>query len=155
MSNPKLKKLALVMFAAFIAAILLNTPAFAADDTIYEKITPSQLITLIESLSDTAKEKGENIVIWEIDGDSISAVKISDDQTNMLFMFFDKNLKGTPEKVNKWNSEKAFSKSYLDDEGDAFLELDFSFKGGVTEANIKSFLKLCVASYRAFTKDMK
>jgi hypothetical protein len=154
MRKTKLKKLALVMFAAFIGGILLNTPAFAADDTIYEKITPSQLITLIESTGDSTEDKGNNIVTWTIDSSGAAALKISEDQTSMMFMFYSDS-KVTPEKVNKWNSEKAYSKAFIDKEGDTFLELDFSLRNGVTEANIKSFLKICRASFNAFIKEMK
>jgi hypothetical protein len=156
MNKTKFQKLALVIFIALICGILLNTPAFAAEDTIYQKITSDQLIKIIESTGDTAEDKAENVVLWSSnDSNGSSAFLISEDQTLVIFFFQDRDIKLTPEKVNKWNSEKGFSKAYIDDDGNTILSLDFSLKSGVTEANIKSFIKLCGASSRAFLREMK
>jgi hypothetical protein len=155
MSKTKLNKLVLVIFAALIGGILLNTPAFADKDTVYTKITSSQLIKLLESSGGKGTEKPNNLVIWEFDSSGISAIKISEDQTNIVFLFFDSKIKANPDKLNKWNQEKAFSKAYIDNDGDAFLELDFDFTDGVSEANFLNFLKICQASFWAFIKDME
>ena len=45
-------------------------------------------------------------------------------------------------KVNEWNQQKRFSRAYIDKDGDPVLEADIDFTGGVTEANIKAWVKL-------------
>jgi len=45
-------------------------------------------------------------------------------------------IKPTPELINSWNRDKRFAKAYLDDEGDAILEMDTVLSGGVSLANL-------------------
>jgi hypothetical protein len=155
MSNTKLKKLALVKFAALIGGILLNAPAFAADDTIYETITQSQLIKLIELSGDKGTASGDDLIYWEINSKIISALSISDDLTKVKFLFNNANLHGTLEKTNQWNKTKILSRSYINKDGDAFLEIILNLEGGVTEANILNFLKICGISLQAFVNEMR
>ena len=46
------------------------------------------------------------------------------------------------ERVNEWNQGHRFARAYRDKDGDAVLEADLDFTGGVTEANVKAWVKL-------------
>jgi hypothetical protein len=48
-----------------------------------------------------------------------------------------------------------FSRSYLDDEDDPVLELDFYLKGGVTEESLRTFLMICRVSYMNWLEHME
>ncbi len=45
-------------------------------------------------------------------------------------------IKPTPEAINNWNRDKRFSKAYLDNAGDAILEMDVVLSGGVSPDNL-------------------
>jgi hypothetical protein len=49
--------------------------------------------------------------------------------------------------VNEWNRTKRYSRSYLDEEGDPFLELDLDLAGGVLKERIVDFLSTCRQSF--------
>jgi hypothetical protein len=140
---------------AFLGVVLLNNAAFADSDTIYTKITPSHLVQLVERHGGRAVDKGQNVVIWTLGGTYAAALKISDSNENMMFLFFSSDLKLSPDQINKWNQEKAYSKAWIDDEGDTFLELDLDFAGGITEANIMAYLALCDISWKTFVSSHK
>jgi hypothetical protein len=53
--------------------------------------------------------------------------------------------------VNRWNRIKRFAKAYIDDEGDACLEADFSLEGGTTLENMVQFTELYKSLVRDFT----
>lgn len=147
-----IKKLQLLIFSLFLSVALLNGKSFAADSNrIYETITPVQLISIIQNSGYSAIDGGDNLVIWDILKQK-SAIKISDKHDSIVFLFYSKSIKGTFDNANQWNLEKQFSKSFIDDEGDIFLELDLDLSGGISEENIKHFLDLCQISARAFVK---
>ncbi|MDR2405628.1 MAG: YbjN domain-containing protein [Deltaproteobacteria bacterium] len=151
MPRKRLKILSLLVIFGIIAILSSKGESFAADDTLYEKISPKELISIIESEGDSAFESGDNVVIWSIN-DQMAALKISDNNDNVVFLYYNSNLKPTPAKINKWNSQKMYSKSFQDTTGDVFLELDLDFAGGITEANVKNFLRICYTSLDSFSQ---
>ncbi len=59
-------------------------------------------------------------------------------------------IKPTNETINKWNQTKRFSRAYLDNEGDAILEMDIILQGGISEANLSetfSYWRLSLAGF--------
>eukprot|EP01033_Poteriospumella_lacustris_P011188 gene11188-7960_t len=65
---------------------------------------------------------------------------------------------GSPEQmlqiVNQWNTEKRFSRSYVDRDGDPVLELDLDMNGGVTYQRLEDFLATVTKSVLAWTMHM-
>ncbi|MDR2197858.1 MAG: YbjN domain-containing protein [Deltaproteobacteria bacterium] len=153
LSGPAIAVLALL--AALAAPLVWDSRAFAADGDVYETISPSQLIKLIENRGDQAKTSGDDTVVWTTKDGILFAIQISEKEDSLIVLYYDSDLKADDVKINKWNKDKAFSKAYLDKEGDAFLELDLDLEGGVTEDNMLSFFKLCEASAKGFEKEMK
>ncbi|MDR2353146.1 MAG: YbjN domain-containing protein [Deltaproteobacteria bacterium] len=147
------KKLLFFLTLTLISITLVSGKSHADDDTIYATINSSQLLQIIKNLGYPATYHGDNIIVWEID-EEIAALKISNEEDNFIFLYFNSSLKASLANVNQWNSEKMFSKAYLDDEGAAFLEIDLDIRGGVTEANIVNFLKICVVTLNVFNKEV-
>jgi hypothetical protein len=56
------------------------------------------------------------------------------------------------EKVNEWNARHRFARAYRDKDGEPVLESDIDFTGGVTEANIKAWVKLFRDLMGAYSK---
>ncbi len=56
------------------------------------------------------------------------------------------------EVMNSWNRGKRFSRAYLDEEGDAILEMDIIIKGGVSEENLSKTFAYWRLSLVGFTE---
>lgn len=72
----------------------------------------------------------------------------------MLKAGYDLNTGISALKINEWNREKRFSKAYIDDEGDPFLELDVNLDfDGVGNKNFEDTLdwwRLLVEDFEEF-----
>jgi len=56
-------------------------------------------------------------------------------------------------KINEWNRTKRFSRAYIDDEGDPFLEMDVNLDyGGVSDGNFQDTLDWWRVSVESFEK---
>ena len=61
--------------------------------------------------------------------------------------------KWTAEDMMQWNSTKRFSRAYMDDEGDAFLEMDILSDGGMTPEIVRQHVrvfKTSISRYKLF-----
>ncbi|QUW04751.1 YbjN domain-containing protein [Chloracidobacterium validum] len=61
----------------------------------------------------------------------------------------------TLNRINEWNRSKRFAKAYLDNDNDPVLESDYELTGGVTEQNVKEWMKTFVYFAKEFQKYMK
>ncbi|MFW8566909.1 YbjN domain-containing protein [Orrella sp. 11846] len=50
-------------------------------------------------------------------------------------------------KLNEWNANRRYSRTYTDDDGDPVIELDLDLEGGVSQARILDFLKTAQISF--------
>ena len=131
--------------AAVVFAVVLTAPASAQ---IRERITATQLITLLKEkgLEGTANDKGN--VIVQVNGSKV--VFFIQGQTMQAYF----GLAGTGAtltKVNEWNKTKRFGRAYIDSDGDPCIELDYDLEGGVSDDSIKVWfdtVKLIVKSFR-------
>ncbi|MDR3154886.1 MAG: YbjN domain-containing protein [Deltaproteobacteria bacterium] len=145
MSRPRFSPPTVAVFVAVILALFPVLPAAAQGD-VYQKITPDQLFALMHdqgydvSLGDSVN--GGKLINWEIDG------------FTTVILFFDGGLSiqfyggvagGGPslDKINAFNRDYRFSRTYLDSKGDPNLELDLDLEGGVTRGRILDYLITC------------
>lgn len=61
----------------------------------------------------------------------------------------------TLNRINEWNRTKRFAKAYLDNDNDPVLESDYELTGGVTEQNVKEWMKTFVYFTKEFQKYMQ
>ncbi len=61
-------------------------------------------------------------------------------------------IKPTSDIINQWNKSKRFTRAYLDDEGDAIIEMDIILKGGISEANLSEIFSYWRLSLAGFIK---
>lgn len=62
-------------------------------------------------------------------------------------------IKPSLDMINTWNRDKRFSKSYLDADGDAILEMDVVLAGGISKRNmleVFSYWRLTLRQYTSF-----
>jgi len=137
----------------FLASLVLMFTALPANAQVFKEITSAQLqaIMLDQGYAFEADDDGD--LIWRIEGVRALLMR-SEDGENIMFRVSFANDKTTLAKVNKWNQNKRYSRSYLDEDGDPVLELDLDFAGGVTKDRVIDYLLTCRLSYVAWAKEV-
>lgn len=134
--------------AMLLMALVFTTGAVSAQ--VIEKINRQQLMKIMSAEGYEAKEAdSDRNVIWTLDGYN-TLLLISENQESIQFYVAFSGSSATMERVNKWNQDKRYSRSYLDSDGDPVLELDLDLAGGVTKARIVDFLLTCRVSLMAW-----
>lgn len=140
--------------AAIGAAVaLLAGPAFAAQ-TVYETISPNQLLTVLSAegggftlnqsegdatVSGAVAGKSFDIYFYDCDGGGFVAPAQPD--SACLGFEFRAYFEGYPndaEVVNAWNNAHHYGALWRDDDEDLALQLNVIVEGGVTETNIRA-----------------
>jgi len=135
------KRPALSALAAFVAMAIPATPAAA------QEIVDGGRIDAIIAV---ARNYGSATIDTQHDGNPKIAGRMSGVPYSVFFlncatqttcndMNFYAGFLGAklpPEKINRWNQDKRFGKAYLDQDGDAVIEMDVNIQDGVTRANM-------------------
>lgn len=115
----------------------------------YDRITSAQLSAIMKEEGYSFSLDKDGDVVWKIDGFRV-LVMIYPDKQSLQFKATFTDGDATPERINEWNRAKRYSKSYLNEEEHANLELDLDLVGGVQRERIKDFLKTCHMSFTAW-----
>jgi hypothetical protein len=129
--------------------LLLATPAHAEE--VLKEISVQQLMSIMnsEGYSVTISSDGL-LIVWRIDNDK-AILSIPRTKSAIVFSAGSDDL-STLEKVNAFNRSSVFSRAFLTDDGNPRLRLDFDLTGGVTDANIHNFLRICRISFTRWRK---
>jgi hypothetical protein len=137
-----MRRLLLVLFA-----LCMTIPAGAWAQDVLTEVSPKKMGKILTSMGleiqETKKTSdGKNPMIkFDLAGFGV-VLFIAEDQTDaQLFVGF-RGKQITPEKMNEWNRGHRFTRAYRDGDGDSVLESDIDFTGGVTDANIKAWIKI-------------
>ncbi len=138
------------LFRTGILMLTLVLSAGAVSAQLYKKIERRDLLKILSSEGYTATEaESERNVIWTLNGYK-TLLLIAENMESIQFYVAFSDSKATLNKVNTWNKEKKYSRSYLDNDGDPVLELDLDLAGGVTRERIVDFLLTCRVSISAW-----
>lgn len=138
----RVHRLLLVLFA-----FCIPMPAAAWGQDILTEVPPKKMTKILTSMGLEVQESkstsdGKNPVIkFDLGGYGVVLFLAKDHSDAQLFVGF-RGQQITPEKMNEWNRGHRFTRGYRDEDGDSVLESDIDFTGGVTEANIKSWVKI-------------
>lgn len=123
---------------AILLCLSCGVTSFATE--IIEKITPTELSSML-------KNNGYSVTEVEKEG-----VRINFDGTKCVFFISDNNrfiqlwcafsTEVPLEKLNTWNQETRFGKTYASN-GGTHLEIDLDLTGGITEDRLLDFFKTC------------
>ena len=138
--------------AIVAAACTLLPSARTEDGDVIAKMTAGKVERIITSFSDVKnfKERGNNSYIFEVEGLKILLFN-HEDSLQLNASFSDKV---TMSRINEWNRTKRYTRAYLDKENDPVLQGDLELTGGVTEKNVKEWLKTYVVCLKAFRKHL-
>ena len=113
------------------------------------KYASSKLVEgLLEALDLTYDEINDGAYSFKMNGYKVILVNKGED-IQIFAIFSGKKI--TLTRINEWNKTKRFSRAYLDDDGDAVLDADLDFEGGVTGETLLRFLKIFSDSVEAFS----
>lgn len=98
-------------------------------------------VTVKDAGKITFKMEGMNVVLFNLKGTLQLYVGVSGAPTDL-------------EKINKWNTNKRFSRAYLDKDRDPVLESDLVVSDGTTREALSGFIQLYGQSLVAFRREV-
>jgi hypothetical protein len=122
-------------------------PAASQAQDVLTEVSPKKMTKILTSMGLEVQEpKGtsdgdKRVIRFDLGGYRTVLFLAKDDTDAQLFVGFG-GKQASNEKMNQWNSGHRFARAYSDKDGDAVLESDIDFTGGVTDANIKAWIKL-------------
>jgi Putative bacterial sensory transduction regulator len=133
--------------ALLVVLALCMLPHTVRAQDVLTEVSPKKMAKILTSMGlepQELKGSGESqnrALKFELAGYKVVLFLAKDETDAQLFVGFrDKQI--SAEKTNEWNREHRFTRAYRDKDGDAVLESDIDFTGGVTEANIKAWVKI-------------
>jgi hypothetical protein len=136
-----MRRLLLVLFA-----LCMTIPAGAQAQDVLTEVSPKKMGKILTSMGLEVQESktgdGKNPVMkFDLAGFGVVLFLAQDQSDAQLYVGF-RGKQITPEKMNEWNRGHRFTRAYRDSDGDSVLESDIDFTGGVTDANIKAWVKI-------------
>lgn len=129
-----------------IAALCTALPAPAEAQAVMREISPERMTEILTSMGLEAREApgapdGEQApLLVELGGYRALVFLLNENTDAQLYVVFDGKVK--TDRVNEWNRDHRFARAYRDEDGDAVLEADLDFAGGVTEEAVKAWVRL-------------
>lgn len=153
-----MKRFALSAMMAFIGTMAIaTTPSIAAGskDSIVVRMTPAQIATFLKSggygaeidtdsegdpmiISGTSGTKF-GVVFFDCEKNGALADRYCTDLEFIAVYTFDK--KPSLATLNKWNTEQAFGKAYMKEDGDVILSMPINLAGGVSTSFLESTME--------------
>jgi hypothetical protein len=139
-------------------ALCLFTAAPARAQATLASVSPQKMTEILTSMGLEAKlaeKKGEQEppLVFDLAGYNVMLFLANENTDGQLFVAF--RGKVSTDRINEWNQKYRFTRAYRDKDGDPALESDIDFTGGVTEANVKAWVKMFrdqVGEYHRFVK---
>ncbi len=141
--------------AALALSVLLvagQPSAQAADEDVVAKMEASRIERILEDFGLEYEELDNGVYTFRIEG--LKVALFNKGETMQLYAGFS-GRKVTLSRINEWNKGKRFSRAYLDDDNDPVIEADIELTGGVTERNVKEWMKTFAVSLTTFKKHIE
>jgi hypothetical protein len=129
-----------------LAFALCTMPAAVGAQEVVTEVSPQQMTKILTSMGlevqegkPTADDKHPPIK-FDLAGYGVMLFLYNDNTDAQLFVGFRRKV--NTDRINEWNREHRFARAYRDKDGQPVLETDIDFTGGVTEANIKAWVKI-------------
>ena len=137
-----------------LIALFTNHPIWAqkySEEKVVKHASSRLIEGLLEALDLTYDEINDGAYSFKMNGYKVILVNKGED-IQIFAIFSGKKI--TLTRINEWNKTKRFSRAYLDDDGDAVLDADLDFEGGVTGETLLRFLKIFSDSVEAFSEHL-
>jgi hypothetical protein len=159
----------LFLLGIFSAVCLAEVPTSSANDTavkregtVINSMTLQSLQQFVQAMGFECTrgkdEAGKDDSFFTFRAEGYKVVVFVNNPTSILLYNAFTDLNPTLTTVNEWNQNTSFSRAYIDKEGNAVLESDLIFTGGVTHENVEVFVKTfrdSLARWARFALDRK
>lgn len=132
---------------AFLLPLLAPAAVRAADDDVVEKMSGARLGRILTDLELEFDEVQDDAYLFLVEGSKV--VLFNKGETMQLYHGI-ADLEVSLERINEFNRDYRFTRAYIDREGDPVLESDIELTGGVTELNVKEWVRTYRAVLQAF-----
>jgi hypothetical protein len=116
------------------------TLANQACEQIIHQIDANTMVKLAQSIGSEALPNERNILIYFGEIKAYLVIFPGAKELSLFAKF--QGFHSTLDFVNEWNKTQRFSKAYIDENGETILDSDLDLESGVTEENIKSWIRL-------------
>jgi hypothetical protein len=147
-------KMVLRLVAVLGVASMLSYAGGVRAESLITTITTDRLQSIMAGEGYAVTSTGRpGQLLWKIDGYSAYVYV----QGNGRIIKFRKGFSGkvSLETVNAWNRTKRYSTSFVDSEGRPNLKMYLALDGGVSEARLKDYLKICRTSFVVWVKHLR
>lgn len=145
----------IILIVVFISLFALKTARAIEPEEVpvVKRASGTPMEKVFVSLNLKLEEVDHNVYAFEADGYTI-LLFIAESDIRLMAGF-----KGYHDislnRVNDWNRECRFCRAFVDREGDAILEADLDFAGGMTYDTLISFIKRFEKNVGAFARHIE
>ncbi|HSE27337.1 MAG TPA: YbjN domain-containing protein [Gemmatimonadales bacterium] len=154
MSRSSAPRSAAVRSLALALALCATAPAAALAQEVLTEVSPVKMAKILTDLGIEAELGGDDDTPrfrFEYNGYRMLLFLANQNTDAQLYIgFLDGEI--SDRELNDWNRDHRFSRAYRDKDDDAVLEADLDFTGGVTEANIKAWIRLFASLAQDYAK---
>ena len=140
----------LVLVGALLAVPVTSGTVRADDEDVISKMSAGRIERIVKSFSDVTDFTEVDNNTYSFQTAKLKIILLNKGDTMQLHAAFKLKERVSFSRINEWNKTKRFAKAYLDKDGDPVLEADIELTGGVTEKNVKEWLKTYVLCLKAF-----
>ncbi|WP_157944578.1 YbjN domain-containing protein [Mangrovicella endophytica] len=162
----RIRVAAAALGAVLCTSLAATSPAWSADVMFDQNTEPERIAESLRGFGSAVVEKAENgapMIRGRIEGTGYAVFfyQCNDDQAACKSIGFYAAWEGvtaTSEAINRWNSNRRFSRAYIDDSGNPAVEMDINLYGGVTVANFEDtadWWKIVIGTFRKEVIDAK
>lgn len=129
-----------------LLAFCVLAPSGLRAQALITEVSPKEMTKLLGSMGFEVKEtksleSDQHALKFELSGYTVVMFLANGNTDAQLYVgFSDEQV--TPQQMNEWNKAHRFSRAYVDGDGNPILETDIDFTGGVSEDNIKAWVRL-------------
>jgi hypothetical protein len=124
----------------------------AKGEKLITRLSAAQLEEILKAEGWKYEKQGEGIYLFKSQG--LNLMVRTREQNMGAWAVFALDEPPSLTKLNEWNNKKAFARAYLNDKNQAIVDCDLLVVGGVTEANIREWLRLFTDQVRAFQQHL-
>ena len=146
--------LVLPVAMALSTAAISATPSVAAAQEVLTTVSDTRIESILGGMGFDYTKVKDGTYKFELNGYKVLLI-LENSNTDAQLYFALGDVQTTMAKMNEWNKSKRFSRAYMDNDGNPALESDINFDGGVTEENIKTFVKLYRTLMKSFVEHIQ
>jgi hypothetical protein len=146
--------LILPAIVALSTAAIPAVPSVAVAQEVLTVVTDKRMETILGGMGFDYTKVKDGTYKFELNGYKVLMI-LDNGNTDAQLYFALGDVQTTAAKMNAWNKKKRFSRAYMDDDGNPALESDLNFDGGITEDNIKTFIKLYRSLMKSFVEHIQ